>query len=347
MEFPSCERRSAFAFRDDTCFMLVALALFALFLSIWIVIPGPSIPLFIMTVGGTELWPILTLFSAVVLFIAWRSRSSMRPAAAIIALAALLCTLTPPVAYAIKGPRVPVSAFLMPLSEHVDTISGRPTAPLVLTIYGGAWEHGSPKSDARFNAIIASWGYRVIALNYPHAPASQWPAQRDAVLRQIDSLPNGRLALLGHSSGAQLAMIAAALRPHRISAVITYESPVDLRLAYEYPPQPDLINIRQIMRDLCGGTPRQRPACYRSSSPRYAVHAGMPPALMIAAGRDHVVDPGFERFFRDELRGYGVNVTYVELPWADHAFEDVTIGFHNRIALWYVRRFLDLHLRGT
>ncbi len=327
--------------------MPLALALLALSLSIWIVIPGPTIPLFIMTVGGTELWPVLTVFSAVVLLVARRSRSSTRPTATIVALTALLCTLVPPIAYAIEGPRVPVSAFLMPLSGGRGASAAGPAAPLVLAIYGGAWEHGSPKNDARLNAIIASWGYRVIALNYPHAPGSRWPAQRDAVLRQIDSLQTGRIAVLGHSSGAQLAMIAAALRPRRISAVITYESPVDLRLAYEHPPQPDLINIRQVMLDVCGGTPEQQPACYRSGSPRYVVHAGMPPVLMIAAGRDHVVNLGLERFLRDELRGYGVNVTYVELPWADHAFEDVATGFHNRAALWYVRRFLDLHLRGT
>jgi acetyl esterase/lipase len=323
-----------------------ALALLALFLSIWIVIPGPIVPLFVLTVAGTELWPVLTALSAIALFVALRSRRSLRPAAIVIALMALLCTLVPPVAYAISGPPVPLAALLMPLSEPANAVVVRPDAPLVLVIYGGAWEHGSPRNDAQFNAIIASWGYRVIALNYPHAPRARWPTQRDAVLRQIDSLPPGRIAVLGHSSGAQLAIIAAALRPHRISAAITYESPVDLRLAYEYPPQPDLINVRSVLFDLCGGTPEQRPACYRSGSPRYVIRADMPPVLMIAAGRDHVVQLGFERLLRDELRGHGVSVTYLELPWADHAFEDVATGFHDRIALWYVRRFLDLRLNG-
>lgn len=326
--------------------MPFALAVLALFLSMWIVIPGPTIPLFVLTVGGTELWPVLTVFSAVALFTALRSRNSMRPAAIIIALVALTCTLTPPIAYAIGGPRVPILAVLMPPSGGASAVAARPGAPAVLEIYGGAWEHGSPKNDAQFNAIIASWGYRVIALNYPHAPGARWPAQRDAVLRQIDSQPPGRIAVLGHSSGAQLAMIAAALRSRRINAVITFESPVDLRLAYEYPPQPDLIDVRQVMLDLCGGSPEQQPACYRSGSPRYVVHPGMPPVLMISAGRDHVIVPRMERFLRDELRSYGVNVTYVELPWADHAFEDVAGGFHDRIALWYVRQFLNVHLRG-
>ncbi len=67
----------------------------------------------------------------------------------------------------------------------------------------------------------------------------------------------------------------------------------------------------------------------------------MPPVLMIAAGRDHVVPIALEHLLRDELRDYGVNVTYVELPWADHAFEEVTTGFHDRIALWYLHRFLE------
>jgi acetyl esterase/lipase len=321
-----------------------ALALLACFLSLWILIPGPILPLFVLTVVGTELWPVLFVFDALVLVAAVRSRGFVRPAAIIVALAALFCTLAPPVSYALLGPRIPLSALLAPLPERANPTAVRPGAPLVLDIYGGAWEHGSPQTDARFNAIVASWGYRVVALNYPHAPHARWPAQRDAVLRQIDALPAGRIAVLGHSSGAQLAVIAAALRPHRISAVITYESPVDLRLGYAYPSEPDIIDIRHVLDDLCGGTPEQQPACYRSGSPRYVIRAGMPPVLMIAAGRDHVVRRSFEHLLRDELRGYGVNVTYVELPWAEHAFEDVTAGFHDRIALWFLRQFLALRL---
>jgi acetyl esterase/lipase len=319
--------------------MPLALALFAAFLSIWIVIPGPFVALFVLTVVGTELWPVLTVLDAIALFVALRSRGSLRPAAISIALAALACTLVPPLAYALRGPYVPPSALLIPLPQRA--IAVRPSSPTVVVIYGGAWEHGSPRNDAKLNSIIRSWGYRVVALDYPHAPRSRWPAQREAILAQIDALPAGRIVLLGHSSGAQLAMIAAALRPHRVSAVITYESPVDMQLGYEYPPRPDVIDIRHIMRDLCGGTPEQQPACYRSASPRYAVHAGMPPILMIAAGRDHVIPLDFERLLRDKLRAYGVSVTYLELPWADHAFELVATGFHDRIALWYLRRFLD------
>jgi acetyl esterase/lipase len=318
----------------------LAFALIVLFLATWIVVPGPILPLFVLTVGGTELWPLLTLLGAVAVFFASRSRGSVRSAAVIISLAAMVCSLAPPVAYAIRGPYVPLAAFLIP-SGNVSDLNVRSDAPIVLDIYGGAWEHGSPHNEAGFDAIVASWGYRVVALDYPHAPQARWPAQREAILRQIDGLPTGRIAVIGHSSGAQLAVIAAALRPHRISGVITYESPVDLQIAYEHPSQPDVIDIRGILLDLCGGAPEQQPACYRTASPRYVVRSGMPPVLMIAGGRDHVASVLGERYLRDKLRSDGVNVTYVELPWAEHAFEDVVTGFHDRIALWYVRQFLD------
>ena len=322
-----------------------ALALLGFSLSIWLIIPGPVLILFILSVAGTELWPVLTLIDTVAVIVALRSHSQFRVVSRILAVIALCCSLAPPVAYALHGPYVPMSAFVMPLFQRMSVVP--PDAPVVLAIYGGAWERGSPSNDAVFNATIASWGYRVIPLDYPHAPQFHWPAQRDAILRQIDAVHAKRIALIGHSSGAQLAMIAAALRARKINAVVTFASPVDLRLGYEYPTKPDVIHAKKIISGLCGGTPTQEPACYRSASPRYVVHAGMPPVLMIAGGRDHVVDVRDERFLRDELRADGVKVSYIELAWADHSFETIPYGFHDLIALWYLKRFLHDNLSQT
>src|ERR1700758_3906347 len=111
--------------------MPFALALLAFLLTIWIVIPGPIVPLFVLTVAGTEFWPVLTFFAAVVMFIALRSRSYLRPAAIIMAAAALMCTLVPPLAYAIHGPYVPLPALLTPLPDRANAIAIRPNAPVV------------------------------------------------------------------------------------------------------------------------------------------------------------------------------------------------------------------------
>ncbi|HEY8298670.1 MAG TPA: alpha/beta hydrolase [Candidatus Baltobacteraceae bacterium] len=319
---------------------MLALALIVLALSIWIVLPGPNLPLFALTVGASELWPILTIVDIVALAAIVRfARGRLRALPIALAAVALGCTLVVPEAYVAYGPHVPLQAFFRAIPPR-NVASPPPGAPVVVAIYGGAWQRGSPANDAALNATIASWGYRVVPIDYPHAPQARWPAQRDAVLREIDAIDARRIVLLGHSSGAQLALIAGALRSKRVSAIVTYESPVDLRLGYEYPAQPDIIHARAIIGALCDGPPVRKPACYRSASPRYAVHAGMPPVMLIAAGRDHVVNLQFERFLRDELRGDGVPVTYLELPWADHAFETVAGGFHDRIALWYLRRFL-------
>lgn len=326
-------------------FFAFALAVLAFALSVWIVVPGPVLPLFALGVGGTELWPVLALVNAAILALNVARREAFRAVSIAVAAFALACTLAPPVSYLAHGPYVPAAAFFAPMPQRLSEVRVPDGAPVVFAVYGGAWQRGSAANDAALNATIASWGYRVIPLDYPHAPASRWPAQRDAILRQIDALHGVRAAIVGHSSGAQLAMIAGALRPNAISAIVTYESPVDLRLGYEYPSQPDIINARKIMSDLCGGTPRERPVCYRDASPRYAVRAGMPAVMMIAAGRDHVVDVRFERLLRDTLRGDGVSVDYLELPWADHAFETVAGGFDNRIALFYLRRFLGEHVR--
>lgn len=311
-----------------------------LFLCVWIVVPGPVVPLFALGVGATEVWPVLAVLNVLGILAAMRVRGNLGRAAMVVAAASFACSVVPLAAYTVRGPAVPLRAFLEPWPLAPAAPAGR-NRPVVLAIYGGAWQRGSPRNDAQFNAIIASWGYRVVALDYPHAPAFRWPAQREAVLRQIDALHGTRVVLLGHSSGSQLAMIAGALRPRRVAGIVTYASPVDLALGYEFPSQPDVIHARAIMSALCGGTPAAVPGCYRSASPRYVVHAGMPPVLMLAGARDHVVNLEFEGVLRDKLRADGVPVTYVELPWADHSFETVPWGFNNRIALYYVRRFLD------
>lgn len=345
-----------------------ALASAALLLSIWIVIPGPQSILFAISVGAIEVWPIIALINIGILVWILRSgRSSWHASAAFIAVAALLCALTPPVAYLLRGPYIPLIAFLRapggekpvavrPLANG-SIVYAPPSAralPVIVTLYGGAWERGSPLNDTALNTIIASWGYVVIAVDYPHAPQMRWPAQRVASERQFDAIARSardfggdpsRIALLGHSSGAQIAM-AASSRTNSVRALITYESPVDLALGYEHPSVPDVINIRGILQDLCGGTPVTKAACYRDASPRYMVRRGIAPVMMIAAGRDHVADVGYERLLRDTLRRAGVSVDYLELPWADHAFETVAIGFHNHVAMWYLRRFLKRHLTG-
>lgn len=348
-----------------------ALTFFAALLcvaSLLVLIPGPLLLTFVIHVAATELWPILAFANIIVCVTSLLlPRDRWRGFTLGVSGIALLCSLTPIVAYVAEGPRVPLAALLtwpstrgvsaahyvnprMVIYQRAPRSSNR---PIIIAIYGGAWARGSPDRDARLNEELASINYLVIAIDYRHAPGAKWPAQRDDVesavtwvrahARSLGGDP-ARIALLGHSSGAQLALAAAARTP-LVRAVITYESPVDLELGYRYPSEPDIIHARLVMRNLCGGPPESTPRCYRDASPRFFVHSGMPPVLMLVARHDHIVDRRFEQILRNRLQADGVRVTFIELAWAEHAFETIPDGWHNRIAFWFIRKFLEREFR--
>lgn len=344
--------------------VLASLSFVALFLSIWIVVPGPTLALFALSVGTIEISPLLALCNLALFAWALRSRaSSMRYAALAAAGVATLCALVPLGEYLFASPHVPLTWLIMPMRAPKvrETTLSAPNAVVyqpqsagtygvVIAIYGGAWQRGGPRNDAAFNRFIASRGYVVFAIDYRHAPAVRFPAQLNDVdsafkwivlhAKTYDGDPR-RIVLLGHSSGAQLAFLLADRHLAAFRAVITYASPVDLRMGYLYPSQPDVIDARRIIGDLCGGPPQSRPGCYRNASPLRNVRAGFPPILMIASKRDHVVVASYEYKLRNALSSAGDRVEFIEVPWADHAFESVFNGLNNHVAMWYVLGFLE------
>lgn len=345
--------------------IVLAAALIALAISILVVLPGPTPGLFALSVGATELWPLVALLDFVALVGSLSLRNAgPRTVATGLASVALACALAPLLAYVTNGPNVPLPVLLAPAPRDTDvsvTVIESPRAlvyhlpaaraarPVIVAIYGGAWQRGSPDSDAAFNRALAAAGFCVIAIDYRHAPGARWPAQRSDALAALAWVRRhavdfagdaGQITLLGHSSGAQIALSVAATRPRGVVALVVYESPVDLRLGYLFPVQPDIIHAHEIMSALCGGPPDRKAACYRDASPRYEVRRGMAPVFMVVAGRDHVVNLAYEGVLRDALQSQGVATRYLLLPWADHAFETLPYGWHGRIAMWYLARFL-------
>src|SRR5436190_31928 len=94
-------------------------------------------------------------------------------------------------------------------------------AAAVIFVHGGAWMHGDP-SQAAGNALhFARRGIATISLSYRLAPADRFPAPLDDVrhgLRWVRAhaaelgIDPDRLALLGLSAGAHLAMLAHVAR---------------------------------------------------------------------------------------------------------------------------------------
>lgn len=237
-----------------------------------------------------------------------------------------------------------------PLSLEIYQPMTSGSHPAIITIYGGAWRSGEPTQNAKFNSYMTAQGYTVVAIDYRHTPRYRFPAQlqdvqaalqfviQQAANYQIDSQ---RIAVMGWSAGAHLALLAAYqsnIIP--IRAVINYYGPTNLTEGYYDPPSPDPINTKAVLEVFLGGTPSQVLTQYKSASPINYVKPGLPPTLSIYGDRDHLVKPIFGQQFYDRLRATNNTAILIKIPWAEHAFDAVFQGMGNQIALYYTERFL-------
>jgi acetyl esterase/lipase len=384
--------------------ILFAVALILVFVTSWIVLPGPNRPLLALALGAPELSAWLVLGSLVVcaLTLGGAGRGTLTRATLVLALVATTLASVPLVQlpFAVRRFDRSMRAALgdnflngVPADRRarmraapivfVDLFRGidagearvtrnipfaapegvrltldvyRPVAtgrfPSVAQIYGGAWQRGAPGDDAGFATYLATRGYVVFAIDYRHAPQWQWPAQIDDVRTALgwirDHAPEygadtARLALLGRSAGAQLAMIAAydaGARPSPVSAVVSYYGPVDLADGYRNPPRPDPIDVRSIEEAFLGGTPDKVPDRYREASPITYVSGRLPPSLLIYGGRDHVVLPRFGAMLDARLRAGGATSVLLDIPSAEHAFDRIPNGPSGQLSLYYTEQFL-------
>jgi acetyl esterase/lipase len=240
------------------------------------------------------------------------------------------------------------------LDVHRPISGGR--YPALVQIYGGAWQRGAPADDDRYATYLAAHGYVVFAIDYRHAPQWQWPAQIEDVraalawihahAAEYDADPL-RMAMLGRSSGAQLALLAAyEPRALPIRAVVSYYGPVDLADGYRHPPVPDPLDVRSIQEAFLGGTPDTAADRYREASPITYVSREAPPSLLIYGARDHVVMSRYGARLDARLREAGAIAVFLEIPWAEHAFDAIANGPSGQLSLYYTERFLAWAMGG-
>jgi acetyl esterase/lipase len=328
-------------------------------------------------VASTELSPVLLVIAAILGLSAVRTFDPPRLLGAVICLATvILCVLPlveiratqqefdaatdglvglPPssvqsvsitrgIVFAEPGGRPLSLDIYRPLSEHLF--------PVVIQIYGGAWSSGKPGDDSAFATALAKDGFLVVSIDYRHAPDARWPAQIDDVRAGIDWViahageyggDSQHVGLVGRSSGAQLALVAAYTDSERIEAVVSFYGPTNLTQGWKEPPSPDPLQVRPVLEELFGGTPGALPKLYEAASPVTYVSRGLPPTLLIYGARDHVVESRFGKQLHDRLKAAGNSSIFLELPWAEHAFDEVP-GLGARVTMPYVERFFVHHL---
>jgi len=245
-------------------------------------------------------------------------------------------------------------AFAQPEGHTLSLDVYRPmdaaTHPAVVQVYGGAWQRGAPGDNETFARWLASRGCTVFAIDYRHAPQWQWPAQREDVQAALAWVAThageyggdaSRIALVGRSAGAQLALVAAYTSTvPGIAAVVSYYGPTDLVEGWRRPPRPDPLPVRPTLEAFLGGTPDTMRSRYQDASPVTYVSSQAPPTLLLYGARDHIVEARFGRELHERLRAAGAVSVLLEIPWSEHAFDLLPNGLGGQLSLYYVERFL-------
>jgi len=233
----------------------------------------------------------------------------------------------------------------------------QPTAPglypAVVMLYGGGWSRGDSSENEAFGRFLAARGYVVVALEYRLTPDYRFPAQLAdvraglAYVRQRAAeyaIDAERIALVGWSAGAHLAMLAGFQGEPGIKSIVDFYGPVDLAAGYANPPVPDPLDVQQVLRAFLGGPPSELPKAYAEASPiTYVKSAGpdtLPSTLLVYGGRDHIVEAKYGEALYNRLLKSGNTAVWVRIPWAEHAFDAVFNGVSNQMALHFVERFL-------
>ena len=252
--------------------------------------------------------------------------------------------------------------------DRYDPVGSGPH-PALVVIHGGSWRNGDKGEGSTdptiTNRIFAGQGITVYDIEYRLVPNATFPAQLEDVLCALghirahaieDRVDPERVAILGRSAGAHLALLAAYRagrdavpdgcgRPATVRGAISLYGPTDLAHDYRVPSDPDLIGGSAAIADFLGGTPEEAAATYALATPQRSLDRPVPPTLLIHGGADQIVKPFNSESLAAALSKSGDAVALVELPWAGHGFDAVSWGLGGQIALASMQRFLALVLR--
>lgn len=209
--------------------------------------------------------------------------------------------------------------------------------PVFFDLHGGGFNAGELGRDEAFCRFIAdALGICVIGIDYPLAPEHPYPEEKEAsyeVIRyvaqnwaQFGISPN-RMAVGGHSSGANIAtviaMMAAARNEFSLRCQILDYPPTDIctpasqRPIAEGPLSASLMD----MFNTCYRTPEQSKDPY--CSPLFATDEqlkSLPPTMLITCEKDPLNDEG-ERYGMRLVQN-GVLTTMIRYPGMLHGFTE-------------------------
>lgn len=181
--------------------------------------------------------------------------------------------------------------------------------PVALVLHGGGWV-GRDRSDMKAVAQqLAKHGFAAFNINYRLAPEHTFPAQLEdahAALRYLSAhanqwnLDTTKIATVGYSAGAHLALLAAEItdpKGPKVQAIVAGGAPTDLLL---YPESP-------YINQLIGASPKEARETWEWASPIQHVTPKHPPVFLFHARWDQLVELKNATRMKEALTEAGVS----------------------------------------
>jgi len=219
-------------------------------------------------------------------------------------------------------------------------------ATAVLLIHGGAWVMGDKSQLRGYGFLLGREGTVCVACEYRLATEAQWPAQLDDVNVALQWMHDNaeelgidpqRIAVCGASSGAHLAMMAAASHDESadrppIAAVISFYGPTRLRA--------DSDMLKDSVLQLLGSDAKGDD--FVGASPADQLSASYPPTLLMHSNQDELVPREQSIEFAEQLRALEVPVELALFDNVPHMFDaDKRLG---RLAANLAHTFLSRYV---
>jgi acetyl esterase/lipase len=201
--------------------------------------------------------------------------------------------------------------------------SGAGPHPVAIVIHGGYWraeydlKHIGHFCEALTRDGMATWSLEYRRLGNPGGgfpgtfddiSAGAAHLKKIAVARHLDL---DRVVATGHSAGGQLVLWLGKQRAVNLKRVVPLAPVADLRRAFE------LRLSNTVVADLLGGSPKQVPDRYRSTSPIELVPLGVE-TRVIHGLNDGVVPISQSRDYVTAARSHGDDCTLTEVRGAGH-----------------------------
>ena len=254
------------------------------------------------------------------------------------------------------------------LDVYAPTIRNANNGASVIVVHGGSWSGGGRDDFPRWNEWLAANGYTVFDVDYRLTQPNYLTATGDVkgAVRWVKNhaaefnIAPDRIALLGRSAGAHLALLAAYSAgdsgipasyaenetSETVRAVVSFYAPTDLIWDYDHPSNERVIDGKKTLETFLGGSPdesnemRER---YLSASPQTRISKDTPPTLLIHGEQDQLVRSANMTFLAEKLSEKAVPHETVLIPYAQHGFDYNFNGFGSQIIQPEILEFLEKH----